>query len=71
LAKYLDRSMTWLQQPSEHFDGGGLTRSVWPKKAEKLSLGHAERNILDGRQRTEVPGESASLNRCDFHVPPA
>jgi hypothetical protein len=39
-----------------------------PEKAEELSGGHTEGDILDRSQCAEAPRESMGLNRCIFHV---
>ncbi len=49
----LDRAAWWLQQGSEHFDGGGLPCSVGTEEGEDFSFGNVERDIVDGGKGTE------------------
>ena len=68
LAKNLNRTRARLEQTGEHFDRGGLARTVWPQKAKKLPRCHAERDIVHGRQFPESSRKAVGLNRSNFHV---
>ena len=53
LAKNLGISLGWWNQPSQHGDGGSLSRAVMPKKGEYLAIVHFQVYSVDCLEVTE------------------